>query len=106
MGYTNMDHNINESQEWFDVDVTQQNIDECSPLSPYFCAICYSLRRTNDGWVHVSEDSIVIDSIVYECSPELWDWQNDMIMKGKSEVSPITVEFDAVLKVAKLAEEL
>ena len=96
------------NNEYFELEVTQSDIDECVPKSPYYCAINRALRKTYQGtgeWIHVSREDIVISEDTYECSPNLWDWQNDLD-NNKHSVSPITIEFDAVTNTAKLNGEL
>ena len=105
----NMSEEIIEDEEYFEISVTEETIENCQPMSSYHCAICDALRETSHGageWVHVTPDSIVIDETTYKCSPELWDWQMDLINEGKKQIQPIVIGFDSITKVAQLKGEL
>ena len=83
----------------FLLEVTQDNIDECRPTSPQFCAICKATyAKYNFSWVNVTPKYVIYDEMNYMCSDALYDWQVELYDKGKSGVTPITLIFDTIQK--------
>ena len=94
-----IDDNLNKS--FFKIDVTSEDIDECSPYNPNFCAIGVAIKRTRSERYAVTTDYIIVEDTKYFCNKWLTLWRHELI-KNKYKMKPISIDFNHQQKKASI----